>query len=90
MGVGLGAGVVSVAAGGHHTCAALNTGKIQCWGLNFQGQLGDGTQTDRNRPVDVVICNEAQPPEEVLELYRAERKEPLKIGDVPKGCEVVT
>jgi uncharacterized cofD-like protein len=43
-----------------------------------------------NRPVDVVICNEAQPPEEVLELYRAERKEPLKIGDVPKGCEVVT
>jgi uncharacterized cofD-like protein len=43
-----------------------------------------------NRPVDVVIANEGYPPEEVLSRYRAEHKEPMRLGDVPKGCEVVT
>ena len=43
-----------------------------------------------NRPVDVVIANEGHPSEEVLSRYRAEHKEPMQLGDVPKGCEVVT
>ena len=43
-----------------------------------------------NRPVDVVIANEGYPPEEVLSRYRAEHKDPMRLGDVPKGCEVVT
>jgi uncharacterized cofD-like protein len=43
-----------------------------------------------NRPVDVVIANEGHPSEPVLARYRAENKEPLELGDVPKGCEVVT
>ena len=42
------------------------------------------------RPVDVVITNEGHPSEQVLARYRAEQKEPLALGALPAGCEVVT
>lgn len=54
------AGVVSVDAGGDgndgfpsHTAAVKNDGTVWCWGANKYGQLGDGTQTNRNEPVMV-------------------------------------
>ncbi len=37
-----GATVASVYTGDAHTCVLLSTGKIRCWGLNDQGQLGLG------------------------------------------------
>jgi uncharacterized cofD-like protein len=43
-----------------------------------------------NRPVDVVIANEGYPSDAVLTRYRAEHKQPLPLGEVAKGCEVVT
>jgi uncharacterized cofD-like protein len=43
-----------------------------------------------NRPVDVVIANEGYPSDAVLTRYRAEHKQPLPLGEVTKGCEVVT
>jgi uncharacterized cofD-like protein len=43
-----------------------------------------------DRPVDVVIANEGRPSASALMRYEAEHKQPLEIGDLPKGCELVT
>lgn len=42
---------VMVAAGLFHTCAATAEGRVQCWGFNNQGQVGDGTSETRLDPV---------------------------------------
>lgn len=51
---GLSAPVVSIAAGGYHTCAVTNAGALTCWGLGTSGQVGHGAWTSENIPVDVV------------------------------------
>ena len=46
--VDLGAGrAVAVSAGGHHTCAVLDTGAVKCWGAGHSGELGLGDKRDR-------------------------------------------
>jgi alpha-tubulin suppressor-like RCC1 family protein len=48
--------VIGIAAGYDHTIALMNSGGgiVWTWGHNFNGQLGNGTQTDSNVPVQVV------------------------------------
>lgn len=46
-------GARAVAAGDDHACAVVAGGRVVCWGDNARGQLGDGTTTDRDRPVSV-------------------------------------
>ncbi|MGH7511340.1 MAG: RCC1 domain-containing protein, partial [Gemmatimonadales bacterium] len=42
-----------VTAGWKHTCGETPTNRAYCWGWNAFGQLGDGTDTPRQRPVAV-------------------------------------
>jgi alpha-tubulin suppressor-like RCC1 family protein len=43
----------SVALGAGHTCGLTANGKAYCWGLNYAGQVGDSTTTDRPDPTPV-------------------------------------
>ena len=50
---------ISVSAGGSHTCALLSDGSIKCWGYNYDGQLGDASNTTRITPVNVAGISNA-------------------------------
>jgi alpha-tubulin suppressor-like RCC1 family protein len=45
--------IVAITAGDHHSVALDSDGNVWAWGLNTSYQLGDGTTTQRNRPVRV-------------------------------------
>ena len=42
-----------VSTGGAHSCGVTPGSKAYCWGLNDQGQIGDGTTESRRSPVAV-------------------------------------
>lgn len=52
--IGLSSPVVDFSCGADHTCAILANGKVECWGFNGLGQLGDGTTVQSSVPVEVV------------------------------------
>jgi hypothetical protein len=49
----VGVSLQQVSAGGSHSLGLGSDGKVYAWGANGYGQLGDGTLTDRTRPVAV-------------------------------------
>ncbi|MBX3228911.1 MAG: hypothetical protein KIT84_41730 [Labilithrix sp.] len=50
---------IQIAAGSNHTCILKASGKVLCWGDNFYGQLGDGTELDSSNPVEVKELDDA-------------------------------
>lgn len=46
--------IISVVAGGFHTCAIASDDKAYCWGYNDHGQIGDGTTTNSVIPIEVL------------------------------------
>src|SRR5215470_2496428 len=51
--VQIGTGFASAEAGQNYTVAVKSDGTLWAWGYNHYGQLGDGTNTDRNTPVQI-------------------------------------
>ncbi|MCP2502842.1 MAG: hypothetical protein NLN66_02155, partial [Candidatus Thalassarchaeaceae archaeon] len=51
---------VSITADYGHTCAILDDGSVSCWGENGNGQLGDGTTTDRYTPTPTASLGEGR------------------------------
>ncbi|WP_295394559.1 RCC1 domain-containing protein [uncultured Thiodictyon sp.] len=45
--------IAQVSTGDYHTCALATDGTAACWGYNWYGQLGNGTNTDSWVPVAV-------------------------------------
>jgi alpha-tubulin suppressor-like RCC1 family protein len=46
--------ITNIASGGFHTVALSSVGQVYAWGLNNQGQIGDGTSgTNRLSPISV-------------------------------------
>ena len=45
--------LTQLTAGSSHTCGLTTGGAAYCWGDNLYGQLGDGSTSDRTRPVAV-------------------------------------
>jgi alpha-tubulin suppressor-like RCC1 family protein len=45
---------IEIAAGYYHNLALKEDGTLWAWGSNYDGQLGDGTFTNRSSPVQVL------------------------------------
>ena len=56
------ASISAVTTGANFTCALTSSNSVKCWGHNGNGQLGDGTQTGRNTPVNVQPPIDTTPP----------------------------
>lgn len=51
--IGLRTDGIAISAGGSHSVAMKNNHTVWAWGLNFSGQLGDGTTVDSYTPIQV-------------------------------------
>jgi|GEM_PF-972336 len=49
----IGETIIQIYAGYRHSLALTDAGNLYAWGPNWNGQLGDGTTTQRNTPVAV-------------------------------------
>jgi alpha-tubulin suppressor-like RCC1 family protein len=69
-----------------HTCARITDGTARCWGFNGNGELGDGTKTDRLRPVRVMNGAGTGPLGAVAELTVGGNHSCARITDGTARC----
>lgn len=50
---GLASGVTAIALGSSHSCALLQTGRVNCWGHGGYGRLGSGNVNNQTTPSEV-------------------------------------
>ena len=51
---------VDISTNGEHNCIILDDGSVSCWGNNSNGQLGDGTTTNRDSPTTVTSLGDGR------------------------------
>ncbi len=51
---GLGTHMLAIATGGYHTCVLNEGAGVECWGQNYQGELGNPSKLYSATPVNVV------------------------------------
>ena len=49
----IGRSALSISVGQRHTCAILDDATLYCWGLNSNGQLGNGAYSNVNTPENI-------------------------------------
>jgi alpha-tubulin suppressor-like RCC1 family protein len=57
--VGLSGPPSDMAIGRYHSCALIVGGTVQCWGANYSGQLGNGSNSGSISPVGVTGLTDA-------------------------------
>jgi alpha-tubulin suppressor-like RCC1 family protein len=60
--------VTQITAGDGFSCVRISGGEARCWGDNFSGQLGDGTDDNRSVPVPVLRPNGGGPLLDVAQI----------------------
>ena len=55
-------GIRTISAGSQFTCAVLRTGQVRCFGIDDDGEAGDGVRTGRVGPVAVLSATGAYDP----------------------------
>lgn len=68
-------GVQQAAAGYQYSMALLQDGTLLTWGYNGEGQLGDGSQKDRKKPVNVKL------PLQVKKIFCGDRQSMAILAD---------
>ncbi|MBN2503832.1 MAG: InlB B-repeat-containing protein, partial [Bacilli bacterium] len=63
--------IINVYALYTHSVALTDSGRVFTWGYNTQGQLGDGTTTNRSLPVDITANFNFDSSETAVSIYRA-------------------
>lgn len=52
--------IVSLSAGANRGCVIMTNKRSYCWGLNNEGQIGDGTNVDRISPTESLFLRPVQ------------------------------
>ena len=79
-------GIVALTAGAKHACALLDTGAVDCWGFNGNGQLGNNTTTDSHLPVQVLDTSGSAPLTNVTAIAAGASHECAVLNDGTALC----
>ena len=60
--------IIDFSLGAFHSGVLTSQGRILTWGMNMNGQLGDGTNDDRNLPTDITMQLGLLPSETVTSM----------------------
>ena len=77
---------VSVTAGYAHSCALMANGAVECWGYNFNGQLGDHSTTDSLTPVPIPDIDGSSPASTALSVAAGGNSTCAMMGDGTLKC----